>query len=206
MMLAGLEEESRRPYVIEAGGEAVGVLTLQSGAARLAGWPDDDSAWLLRGFLIDRRRQGRGLGTAAAAAAVATAAKLTAQARQAARPASCFPSTNATPPGLAAYRKAGFEDAGSTSAATPARSGPCTPRSEPDAAVSSGGTGHANHCVGTRCVPTLCLGSVLQTLLGGRLERVFVSGTLAGKAGSSVSARLEPASAFCPGAVSSTAV
>src|SRR5688572_5396804 len=73
MMLVGLEEESRHPYVIEANGEAVGVLTLQSGAATLAGWPDDDSVWLLRGFLIDRRRQGRGLGTAAAAAAVATA-------------------------------------------------------------------------------------------------------------------------------------
>lgn len=62
MVLAGLAEESRRPYVIETDGRAVGVLTLQSGAARLAGWPDDDSAWLLRGFLIDRREQGKGLG------------------------------------------------------------------------------------------------------------------------------------------------
>jgi hypothetical protein len=58
MALAGLADPSRRPYVIEAGGTAVGVLTLQAGAARLAGWPDDYSAWLLRGFLIDRRCQG----------------------------------------------------------------------------------------------------------------------------------------------------
>src|SRR5690349_11891983 len=49
MMLIALEEESRMPYVIESGGIAVGVLTLQSGAARLAGWSDDDSVWLLRG-------------------------------------------------------------------------------------------------------------------------------------------------------------
>src|SRR5687768_15921735 len=68
MALAGLAEDSRRPYVIECAGRAVGVLTLQAGAARLAGWPDEASAWLLRGFLIDRREQGRGLGRLAAAA------------------------------------------------------------------------------------------------------------------------------------------
>ena len=70
MMLIGLEEESRHPIAIDANGAAVGVLTLQAGAATLAGWPDDDSAWLLRGFLIDRRQQGKGLGTLAAEAAV----------------------------------------------------------------------------------------------------------------------------------------
>ncbi len=59
MMLISLEEESRLPYVIESGGGvAVGVLTLQSGAAKLAGWPDDESVWLLRGFLIDSGSQG----------------------------------------------------------------------------------------------------------------------------------------------------
>lgn len=111
MMLVGLEEESRRPYVIEAGGEAVGVLTLQSGAARLAGWPDDDSAWLLRGFLIDRRRQGAGLGKAAAAAAVATAARLTA--RTGSGQAGVVLSVNErNGAGQSAYLKAGFEDAG----------------------------------------------------------------------------------------------
>src|SRR4030095_13428083 len=72
MMLIGMEDPSRLPYVIEADGAAVGVLTLQSGAASLAGWSDDDSAWLLRGFLIDRRKQGRGLGRLPAAGAPPT--------------------------------------------------------------------------------------------------------------------------------------
>lgn len=111
MMLAGLEEPSRMPYVIEEGGQAVGVLTLQSGAAGLAGWPDDDSVWLLRGFLIDRRWQGKGLGPAAAAAAVEAAAKLTA--RRGGGQAGVVLSVNErNGSGLAAYRKAGFEDRG----------------------------------------------------------------------------------------------
>ena len=111
MMLAGLEDGSRRPYVIEAGGRAAGVLTLQWGAAGRAGWPDDDSAWLLRGFLIDRRRQGRGLGQAAASAAVAAAAKLTA--RLGGGQAGVVLSVNErNPAGLGAYLKAGFADKG----------------------------------------------------------------------------------------------
>jgi GNAT superfamily N-acetyltransferase len=111
MMLAGLEDPSRRPYVIEEGGRAAGVLTLQSGAACLAGWPDDDSAWLLRGFLIDRRRQGRGLGQAAASAAVAAAAKLTA--RLGGGQAGVVLSVNErNRAGQGAYRKAGFADKG----------------------------------------------------------------------------------------------
>jgi GNAT superfamily N-acetyltransferase len=111
MALAGLADQSRRPYVIEAGGAAVGVLTLQAGAARLAGWPDDDSAWLLRGFLIDRRYQGSGLGRLAAAAAVAAASKLTA--RQGSGEAGVVLSVNErNPAGLAAYRGAGFVDHG----------------------------------------------------------------------------------------------
>lgn len=111
MALAGLAEESRRPYVIEANGQAVGVLTLQAGAARLAGWPDDDSAWLLRGFLIDRRQQGKGYGPLGAAAAAAAAEKLSS--RQQSREAGVVLSVNeANPAGLAAYRRAGFEDRG----------------------------------------------------------------------------------------------
>ena len=67
--------------------------------------------WLLRGFLIDRRRQGRGLGQAAAAAAVAAAAKLTA--RHGGGQAGVVLSVNErNAAGLAAYRKAGFEDHG----------------------------------------------------------------------------------------------
>jgi GNAT superfamily N-acetyltransferase len=111
MMLVGLEEESQRPYIVEADGEAVGVLTLQSGAARLAGWTDNESAWLLRGFLIDRGKQGRGLGTLAAAASVETARKLTA--RLGSGQTGVVLSVNErNPAGLAAYLKAGFVDHG----------------------------------------------------------------------------------------------
>jgi GNAT superfamily N-acetyltransferase len=111
MALAGLADESRCPYVVEAGGAAVGVLTLQRGAASLAGWPDDHGAWLLRGFLIDRRWQGRGLGTQAAAAAVAAASKL--ERRHPTGAAGVVLSVNeANPAGLAAYRRAGFLDHG----------------------------------------------------------------------------------------------
>jgi GNAT superfamily N-acetyltransferase len=111
MMLAGLEDGSRRPYVVEAGGRAAGVLTLQSGAARLAGWPDDDSAWLLRGFLIDRRRQGQGLGQAAATAAVAAAAKLTAR-LGGGQAGVVLSVSESNPAGQGAYLKAGFADKG----------------------------------------------------------------------------------------------
>ncbi|MDI2036289.1 GNAT family N-acetyltransferase [Paenarthrobacter nitroguajacolicus] len=111
MMLISLEEESRLPYVIESGGAAVGVLTLQSGAAMLAGWPDDGSVWLLRGFLIDTRSQGRGLGTLAARAAVEEARKVTA--RLGGGQAGVVLSVNErNPAGLAAYRKAGLVDSG----------------------------------------------------------------------------------------------
>jgi RimJ/RimL family protein N-acetyltransferase len=111
MMLIALEEESRHPFAVDSNGAAVGVLTLQAGAASLAGWPDDDSVWLLRGFLIDRRHQGKGLGTSAADAAVRAAAKLTAA--LGGDQAGVVLSVNeVNPAGRAAYRKAGFEDRG----------------------------------------------------------------------------------------------
>lgn len=111
MMLVALEEESRYPFAVDSNGVAVGVLTLQRGAAGLAGWPDDDSAWLLRGFLIDRRHQGRGLGTLAADAAVRAAAGLTAV-LGGAQSGVVLSVNDANPAGLAAYRGAGFEDRG----------------------------------------------------------------------------------------------
>ncbi len=111
LMLISLEEESRFPYVIESGGVAVGVLTLQSGAATLAGWPDDQSVWLLRGFLIDSKSQGRGLGTLAARAASEEARKLTT--RLGGGQAGVVLSVNErNPAGLGAYTKAGFVDVG----------------------------------------------------------------------------------------------
>ncbi|WP_442542822.1 GNAT family N-acetyltransferase [Arthrobacter sp. KN11-1C] len=111
MMLMGLEDESRLPYVIEAAGAAVGVFTLQACAATLAGWPDDDSAWLLRGFLIDQPHQGRGLGALSAAAAAREAQKLTA--RLGGGQAGVVLSVNErNPAAKAAYAKAGFVESG----------------------------------------------------------------------------------------------
>lgn len=111
MMLRGLEDETRLPYVIEEAGAAVGVFTLQAGAATLAGWPDDDSAWLLRGFLIDRRHQGKGLGSQAAAAAAREGLKLTA--RLGGGQAGVVLSVNErNPAARAAYEKAGFIESG----------------------------------------------------------------------------------------------
>ncbi len=111
MMLLGLAEDSRFPYVLDSNGSAVGVATLQSGAATAAGWADEDSAWLLRGFLVDRRQQGRGLGTAAADAAVREAARLTAVLGGDQRGV-VLSVNEANPAGRAAYRRAGFEDRG----------------------------------------------------------------------------------------------
>ena len=111
MMLIALEEESRHPFAVDSDGVAVGVLTLQAGAASLAGWPDDDSVWLLRGFLIDRRHQGKGLGSRAADAAVRAAAKLTA-ALGGDQTGVVLSVNEVNPAGLAAYRKAAFEDRG----------------------------------------------------------------------------------------------
>ena len=111
MVLVALEEESRYPFAVDSNGAAVGVLTLQAGAATLAGWPDDDSAWLLRGFLVDRRHQGKGLGTSAADAAVRAAAKLTA-ALGGDQTGVVLSVNEVNPAGQAAYRRAGFEDRG----------------------------------------------------------------------------------------------
>lgn len=111
MMLLGLEEESRHPYVMDSNGSAVGVVTLQSGAGRAAGWADDGSAWLLRGFLVDHRQQGQGFGTAAAVAAVREAARLTATLGGDQRGV-VLSVNEANPAGQAAYRKGGFEDRG----------------------------------------------------------------------------------------------
>ncbi|MEE2569632.1 GNAT family N-acetyltransferase [Pseudarthrobacter sp. J64] len=111
MVMAALEDGTRHPHVIEGGGAAVGVLTLQRGAATLAGWADDDTAWLLRGFLIDRRMQGKGLGTAAAMAAVTAARQLTR--RSGSGELGVVLSVNSrNTAGMSAYLRAGFADVG----------------------------------------------------------------------------------------------
>ncbi|MFK0002538.1 GNAT family N-acetyltransferase [Paenarthrobacter sp. NPDC090522] len=111
MMLAGLEDASQFPFSIEANGAVVGVLTLQCGAARLAGWEDDDSAWLLRGFAIDAASQGQGIGRSAAAAAVEEARKLTAW-LDGGQGGVVLSVNERNPAGRAAYARAGFVDRG----------------------------------------------------------------------------------------------
>jgi GNAT superfamily N-acetyltransferase len=111
MMMAALADTSRLPYVIESNGDVLGILTLQAGAASLAGWHDEDPVWLLRGFLIDRKHQGRGFGTSAAAAAVEEARKVTVRAGggQAGVVLSVHERNF---PALRVYVKAGFRDRG----------------------------------------------------------------------------------------------
>lgn len=111
MMLVALDEGSRFPYVIESAGKAVGVLTLQAGAATLAGWEDEDSAWLLRGFLIDSRCQGKGLGRQAAAAALLEARRLTLRHRGG-QTGVVLSVNERNPAAQAAYARAGFVDSG----------------------------------------------------------------------------------------------
>ncbi|WP_104092398.1 GNAT family N-acetyltransferase [Arthrobacter sp. GMC3] len=75
-----LPDPLRHPFAIEVatdGGAAVvgmGVLHVQ--AATETGWRDDESAVLLRGFLVDHRYQGMGFGGRATVAAVALARQL----------------------------------------------------------------------------------------------------------------------------------
>src|SRR6478609_8465113 len=84
---------------------------LRMALAGLAGWPDESSAWLLRGFLIDSRHQGKGLGTLAATAAVEAARKLTAR-HQSCESGVVLSVNEENHAGLSAYRRAGFVDAG----------------------------------------------------------------------------------------------
>jgi GNAT superfamily N-acetyltransferase len=111
MALVGLEDPSRLPYVMESAGQSVGVLTLQEGAASLAGWPDDDFAWLLRGFLVDRRWQGKGLGSLGAAAAVREARRQTAL-LGGAQSGVVLSVNERNQAGVRAYGNAGFNDCG----------------------------------------------------------------------------------------------
>lgn len=115
MALAGLGDPDRHPFVVVNEGVVVGMGTLQCGAARLAGWPDNDSALLLRGFLIGAAHQGQGYGRLAAAACVELAARLAAAGADgsAGRALGVVLSVNTRNHyGLSAYAKAGFVDRG----------------------------------------------------------------------------------------------
>lgn len=111
MTTRGLETAGRHPFSIVAGQETVGVGTLHVGAATDAGWPDDDGAVLLRGFLIDRGHQGLGYGSMAARCAVALAAGL---ARRLDVPAAgvVLGVNELNLAGIKAYERAGYADRG----------------------------------------------------------------------------------------------
>ena len=189
MALTGLAEEGRHPFVMEAGGRAIGVLTLQSGAATLAGWPEDGSAWLLRGFLVDRRHQGKGLGTLGAAAAVVAAGKL--ERRHPTGASGVVLSVNeANGPGLAAYLKAGFVDHGRY---TGGSAGPQRTLFMPFAQATMTVTPAGRYCVGKPFIRS-CGMAVFFNLVGGKARTVFVSGGIRQEARLPVSARLEPGS------------
>lgn len=114
MAVHALRDPARHPFAITVPGRdprIVGMGVLHVGAAPDAGWPSADGAILLRGFLVDHRAQGHGYGTAAAVAAVGLAQELVARL--------ALPATGVVlgvnernAAGQAAYRKAGFTDAG----------------------------------------------------------------------------------------------
>ncbi len=99
------------PGALGGGRVVVGMGVLHVGAARSAGWHDNEAAILLRGFLVDRRVQGMGYGTAATEAAVELAGNLAAElALPALGLVLGVNERNAA--GIRAYGKAGFGDVG----------------------------------------------------------------------------------------------
>lgn len=112
MAAAALAGPGRHPFAILSAahdGEVVGMGVLHVGVATDTGWPDNDGTILLRGFLIDHRRQGLGYGTRATLAAVELAKEL-AQEFPAGGVVLGVNERNAA--GKAAYLKAGFTDRG----------------------------------------------------------------------------------------------
>jgi GNAT superfamily N-acetyltransferase len=111
LVAKAMADPQRHPFAIVADNDVVGFGTLHVNAATDTGWPDSHTAVLLRGFLVDRRRQGLGYGTAATLAAVDLAEALAAELG--------LPATGVVLgvnelnlAGQAAYTKAGFIDAG----------------------------------------------------------------------------------------------
>lgn len=111
LLATALVDPARHPMAIVADGDVVGFCILHVNAAMDAGWRDADSAVLLRGFMIDRRRQGRGYGTMATLAAVERAELL---ARELALPAKgvVLGVNERNVAGQVAYGRAGFTDSG----------------------------------------------------------------------------------------------
>jgi GNAT superfamily N-acetyltransferase len=115
MAAASLADPTREPFTVVNDGAIVGMGTLQLDAARLAGWKDNSSAVLLRGFLIGVEHQGQGYGRLAAAACVPLAARLAAAAARPGRTAArgvVLSVNERNSYGISAYSKAGFVDRG----------------------------------------------------------------------------------------------
>ncbi|AIX99743.1 hypothetical protein ART_0145 [Arthrobacter sp. PAMC 25486] len=109
-----LDDPRRHLFAIIVPGpvlKVVGMGILHVGAATDTSWPDDDSAVLLRGFLIDRRAQGLGYGTEATMAAVELAHSLVAELQLPALGV-VLSVDERNVAGQHAYRKAGFMDRG----------------------------------------------------------------------------------------------
>lgn len=114
LMAKALTDPQRHLFAITAPGvvpKVVGMGVLHVGAATDAGWFDDDSAILLRGFVVDRREQGLGYGRAAAMAAFELAHGM---ATELALPALglVLGVNDGNVAGLHAYARAGFGDRG----------------------------------------------------------------------------------------------
>ncbi|WP_247647066.1 GNAT family N-acetyltransferase [Arthrobacter sp. E3] len=125
MLATALEDTARHPFAIVTaappstgvaenafdGGTVVGLGVLHLGAALEAGWPNAGGAVLLRGFLIDKNRQGRGYGSGAAVAAVELAQELV-RASGLSATGLVLSVNERNPAGLAAYLMAKFVDRG----------------------------------------------------------------------------------------------
>ncbi|WP_449372516.1 GNAT family N-acetyltransferase [Arthrobacter psychrolactophilus] len=126
MVQLALNDPARHPFaiVVSAAADAavagsrhgsedrvVGMGVLHVGAATDTGWPDANAAVLLRGFLVDRREQGRGYGGAATRAAVELSKELVAELELPATGVVLGVNERNTA-AHAAYLKAGFVDSG----------------------------------------------------------------------------------------------
>ena len=90
-----------------AGDEVVGFYRVDLRPGTIAGCDYGNACALLRSLLIDRRRQGRGLGTRALLACCADLERRHPRLRLLALTVNC-----ANPAAIGAYRNAGFEDSG----------------------------------------------------------------------------------------------
>lgn len=119
----GLVDPERHPFVVVATpgfnsqgdgtgeGAVVGLGVLHVNAATSVDWPEDESAVLLRGFLMGAKSQGQGFGRRATEAAVGAAMKLASRLNLPAEGV-VLGVNERNVAGLKAYSNAGFLDHG----------------------------------------------------------------------------------------------